>query len=260
MIFISHTESDKPVVEPVALRLQEIFGEDAVFYDSWSIRPGDGIIAKMNDGLANPRFVFFFVSEASLKSKMVELEWQNSLMKATKGQCKMIPIRVDGSPMPALLIQTLYIDMFSNGVEVATRQIIDVIQGTKGFEPAHARFSNLTWSEEGDRSKEVLVTIRASHLMEPNPQFLVLMNNDDKQVGIRLADGKPHVGGFNSGVVVSGHKVNAFAIAPIIGAITPRHPVQISISSKDGSPIILRGIMHRSSGDEYTSIPPDKHF
>lgn len=90
MIFISHTHTDKPVVEPVALRLRDIFGEEMVFYDSWSIRPGDGIIEKMNAGLTDPRFVFFFVSEASLKSKMVELEWQNGLMKATKGQCKII--------------------------------------------------------------------------------------------------------------------------------------------------------------------------
>ena len=79
MIFISHTHADKPVVEPVAVSLAEIFGEEKVFYDSWSIRPGDGIIQKMNAGLTDPRFVFFFVSEASLISKMVELEWQTSL-------------------------------------------------------------------------------------------------------------------------------------------------------------------------------------
>lgn len=260
MIFISHTHSDKPVVEPVALHLREIFGEDKVFYDSWSIRPGDGIFEKINIGLADPRFVFFFVSESSLKSKMVEIEWQNALMKATKGNCKIIPVRVDGSPMPSLLTQTLYIDMFSNGIGVATQQIIGVIQGTKGFEPTHEKFSNLTWSAESDSAKKTVVSICASHLMEPNPYFLVLLDNDDGQAAVGLADEGPSIGGYNPGVVVSGHKVNAWAIAPMGGAITPKHPLRITITSNDGSAIVLRGIMHKSSGDEYTIIPPRKTF
>lgn len=260
MIFISHTYTDKPVVEPVALRLREIFGEGKVFYDSWSIRPGDGIIERMNDGLTDPRFVFFFVSEASLKSKMVELEWQNALMKATKGQCKIIPVRVDGSPMPALLTQTLYIDMFSNGIDVATQQIVGVIQETKGFEPAHESFSNLTWSAKGIPTKEIVISIRASHLMEPNPFFAVLLDNDDGQAQVKLTDSSPSIGGYNPGVVVSGQKVNLWAIAPMAGAITTKHPLQITVSSKDGSAISILGVMHKSSGDEFTSIPLTNTF
>ena len=50
MIFLSHTHDDKPVVEPVALQLRKIFCEKKVFYDPWSIQPGDGFIEKMNDG------------------------------------------------------------------------------------------------------------------------------------------------------------------------------------------------------------------
>jgi hypothetical protein len=38
MIFLSHTHTDNPVVEPVALQLREIFGTQNVFYDSWSIQ------------------------------------------------------------------------------------------------------------------------------------------------------------------------------------------------------------------------------
>lgn len=260
MIFISHTKTDKPVVEPVALKLREIFGEESVFYDSWSIQPGEGIIEKMNDGMTEPKFVFFFVSEESLKSKMVSIEWQNALLKATKGQCKIIPVRVDGSPMPALLSQTLYIDLYSNGIERATQQIIGVIQGTKGFEPAHENFSNLTWQVDGDTSSEIVVTIKASHLMEPNPFFLVLMDNDKSQATVRLINSGPSTGGFNEGVVVAGKKMNAWAIAPMGGAITPKHPLKITISSKGESAIALRGIMHKSSGDEYSAIPRTKSF
>lgn len=260
MIFISHTHSDKPVVEPVAIKLKEIFGEERVFYDSWSIQPGDGIIEKMNDGLTNPKYVFFFVSAASLKSKMVNLEWQNALMKATKGDCKIIPIRIDDSSMPALLTQTLYIDMYSQGLDVAIQQIIGVVQGTKGFEPAHSNFSNLTWSVSGNPFSELLVTITASHFMEPNPYFLVLMDNTNKDVTVGLNDDAPHTGGYNEAINVSGNIVNGWAIAPLGGAITPKHPFKIKVKSLAGNMISLRGIMHKSSGDGYFSIPPTNPF
>ena len=59
MIFLSHTHDDKPFVEPIAIKLKDIFGQDKVFYDSWSIQPGDGIIDRMNEGLTAPDFVFF---------------------------------------------------------------------------------------------------------------------------------------------------------------------------------------------------------
>ena len=46
-IFISHNYKDKPIIEPVAIKLGEIYGRENVFYDSWTIQPGDGIIDKM---------------------------------------------------------------------------------------------------------------------------------------------------------------------------------------------------------------------
>ena len=59
-------------MEPIALRLRDIFGQENVFYDSWSIQPGDGIIDKMNDGLTQCKLFFFFVSNNSLNSEMVK--------------------------------------------------------------------------------------------------------------------------------------------------------------------------------------------
>jgi hypothetical protein len=59
-------------VEPIALRLRDIFGQENVFYDSWAIQPGDGIIDKMNNGLTQCKLFFFFVSNNSLNSEMVK--------------------------------------------------------------------------------------------------------------------------------------------------------------------------------------------
>ena len=57
-IFLSHTHADKALVEPIAELLAQAFGRDTVFYDSWSIQPGDGMVDKMNEALGECR-VFF---------------------------------------------------------------------------------------------------------------------------------------------------------------------------------------------------------
>ncbi|MER9319439.1 toll/interleukin-1 receptor domain-containing protein [Mesorhizobium sp. M0659] len=257
MIFLSHNHADKPVIEPVALRLREIFGQDKVFYDSWSIQPGDGIIDKMNEGLTSPKFVFFFVSGKSLQSNMVKLEWQNALYKATKGECKIIPVRVDGSTMPPVLLQNVYIDMFANGIEAAIVQIVNVIQGNNTFTPQHMGFSNLTYSFSGNPSVAVDIVISASHLMEPNPSFLVLIDNEEGEIIIEMNGGVPHRGGFNKGITLdNGIVVNGFAIAPLGGAITPKMPTKLKITPQQGKLVAFRGVLHQASYDEWKAIPP----
>lgn len=47
---------------------------------------------------------------------MVKLEWQNALYAASKGKMRILPVRVDGSTMPPVLMQTLYIDMHTVGL------------------------------------------------------------------------------------------------------------------------------------------------
>ena len=141
-IFISHNYKDKPIIEPVAIKLGEIYGRENVFYDSWTIQPGDGIIDKMNDGLLECDF-FFFVSKNSLQSKMVRLEWQNALLKATNNTAKLIPVKLDDCLMPAILMQNLYIDIFGKGLEFGFRQIVDVINHQNTFQEQFPTYENV---------------------------------------------------------------------------------------------------------------------
>lgn len=253
-IFLSHTHSDKPVIEPIAIRLRDIFGQENVFYDAWSIQPGDGIIKKMNDGLEAPDFVFFFVSSASLNSKMVELEWQNALFASTKGKVKIIPVRVDGASMPPLLTQNVWIDLFAQGIEVAIQQMVSVVQGMNTFTPQHQGFSNLTYSV-AEAGLDTILTVRASHLMEPITMFVVVVENGDDEISCSLADGAPHFGGFNANIMNSnGVQLNGIAISPMGGAITPAHPLTIKLSPVS-KPIVFRGLMHKESTDRYKFLP-----
>ncbi|MFJ7811092.1 toll/interleukin-1 receptor domain-containing protein [Pseudomonas asiatica] len=256
-IFLSHNHADKPVVEPVALRLAQIFGESAVFYDSWSIRPGDGIIDQMNKGLEAPEFVFFFVSANSLGSQMVRLEWQNALHSATHGKTRMIPVRVDGSAMPALLTQTLYIDMFTAGLEAAIAQIVSVTQGNSSFTPQHQGFSNLTYSTVEEAGGSIALTIKASHLMEPNGSFMIATCNAESELSCSMTNGQPHSGGFQKDAFngSDGTTLNGILFRMMGGAITPAHPLRITINKQQTAALSVIAVFHEVGENKWSPIP-----
>ncbi len=255
-IFLSHNHNDKPIVEPIALRLANIFGEDQVFYDSWSISPGDGIIDRMNKGLEAPEFVFFFVSATSLQSGMVKLEWQNALYSATKGKTRIIPVRVDGTPMPPVLMQTLYIDMHTVGLEAAIAQIVSVAQGNASFTPQYQGFSNLTFTATTSPSGVIDITIRASHLMEPNPTFMLLVGNPETEI-VWEAPGAPgFYSGFNNGLRLNdGTTHNGILMRPMNATLTPAYPVRLRLSRKGAAAIDFRGVLHQVSEHQWNPIP-----
>lgn len=256
-IFLSHNHKDKPLVEAIALKLADIFGQEQVFYDSWSIKPGDGIIDQMNKGLEAPEYVFFFVSANSLESGMVKLEWQNALYAASKGKTRIVPVRVDGSEMPAVLRQTLFIDMHTVGLEVAIAQIVAVTQGSASFTPQHQGFSNLSYVQTNGGDGSVEIVIRASHLMEPNPNFAFVTMNNDGEIKRTLGNEQPHVGGFNKDAVTlpTGQLVNAIAMRPLGGALTPAHPIRVKFEKTGSTSIAILGVFHQKSEAEWVPVP-----
>ncbi|MBL4598682.1 MAG: toll/interleukin-1 receptor domain-containing protein [Rhizobiaceae bacterium] len=254
-IFLSHNFSDKPIVEAVAVKLTGIFGEDQVFYDSWSIKPGDGIIDQMNKGLEAPEFVFFFVSANSLDSGMVRLEWQNALYSASKGHTRIIPVRVDGTAMPPVLMQTLYIDMHTIGLDPAIAQIVSVTQGNASFTPQHQGFSNLSYSVLTEENGTKKIVVNASHLLEPNPHFLVLIGNSEGELTWKMG-GSPFIGGFDPGYVLTdGSKHNGINMKPLSQALSPNYPLRIELKQTGTTTIDFRGILHQKSEHSWIPVP-----
>jgi hypothetical protein len=151
-IFISHSHKDKHLVEPIAIELDKVSGIDHIFYDSWSVQPTDtGIIDKINKGLTKANIFFYFVSKNSLESKMVELEWQNALCLEVKGGMKFVAVKLDDCVMPAVLTQKLYIDYNGKGVQIALKEMIDVIHERNTF----SAYKDTGLKEYGkDRDKE----------------------------------------------------------------------------------------------------------
>ncbi|MCG7654364.1 toll/interleukin-1 receptor domain-containing protein [Alteromonas sp. Cnat2-8] len=254
MIFLSHNYNDKPVVEQIAIRLKELFGQDKVFYDAWSIQPGDGIIDRMNQGLGDCELFLFFVSKNSLQSKMVELEWQNAVIKASQGKTKIIPVKLDDCMMPPILMQSLYIDLYGQGLEVALRQVVDVTSGRNTFQKGPQEFSNMrayAYQKEG----KTYVECHAEFYLEPISSFLILTHNSESEIQFNCLSSSMTYGGFNPNIKLNdGREYNAQAVR-IERNTAPGFPFVMEISPQNGSEVKLAGVMHEKKQGEYRMLP-----
>jgi len=254
VIFISHTHKDKQIVDTIAQRLAAVFGQENIFYDSWSIQPGDGTIDKMDEGLRNCKFFFFFVSKNSLMSKMVKLEWQNAIIKATRSDVRIIPVKLDDCLMPDILLQTLYIDIFGQGLENGIRQMVDVIEGRSTYQPGTQVYQNVRGYITGGL-KELTVEFRAETYLEPISRYLILVGNDEGEVEIKCQSDGMFSQGFNNDMQLStGLKTNALFVGVERGT-APGFPLVVKLIQKTEQPIKLNGLMRAVRQDEFREIP-----
>ncbi len=253
-IFISHNRMDKAIVEPIAIRLAKIYGQDSVFYDSWSIQPGDGIIDKMNSGLFQCDYFFVFVSKNSLQSKMVQLEWQNALLKATNGLVKLVPVKLDDCLMPAILMQTLYVDIFGKGLEYGFRQIVDVINNKNVFRGEYQTYENIRAKING-KGDSLEIEIAALTYFEPMARFLILIDCRPEEVDIKSSSDSVRMTGAQSDIALNnGFKCNAL-FESVSRGISPGFPYRVEIHHKEKQPFQCFGIMRAISDSEYRMIP-----
>lgn len=256
-IFISHNCNDKAIIEPIAIKLASIYGKDSVFYDSWSIQPGEGIIEKMNTGLFECDYFFFFVSKNSLQSNMVKLEWQNALLKATHNTVKLVPVKLDDCMMPTILLQNLYIDIFGKGLEVGFRQIVDVINNQNTFQATYQTYENvrakITKIDKGYR-----VEVSAITYFEPMARFMILIDCPTNKVkSICISDGMRTMGRQDNLTLNNGLVCNAL-FESVSRGIAPGFPYCIEITSDEDEHFICHGVMRAISQDEYRMIPVER--
>ena len=107
-VFISHNTADKErFVNGLAERLRDAGVE--VWYDKWELLPGDSLVDLIfNEGLGHSDVVIAVLSSNSIESNWVRKELNVATIKTIWGQCKIIPVVLDGVPVPESLIDTLY--------------------------------------------------------------------------------------------------------------------------------------------------------
>ena len=145
----------------------------------------------MNLALGACKLFLFFVSTNSLQSNMVKLEWQNAVMRAASSDMKIIPVKLDACLMPAILLQTLYINLYGEGIEVALRQIVDIAQGNPISSRWLQQFHNLR-AYAYKKDDITVVECCAEVYLEPISNFLFLIANQENELlsyGLRSGSG-----------------------------------------------------------------------
>jgi hypothetical protein len=182
LIFLSHAHEDKDLVGVIAEELRKTYGQDKVFYDSWSMKPGESLIGGMNKGLENCAYFFLFMSEISLKKPMVRLEWHNALLASLQDSSHFIPVRIDNISPPTILTTTLYLDMYNRGLPQTIEDMKLLIAGKGLYNPSNIKpFQNLQVIVETEKGKSLKISILAKKLMEPVNRF-AFYTSDDKEI------------------------------------------------------------------------------
>lgn len=240
MIFLSHNYKDKDVVGPIATRLANKYGRENVFYDSWSIKPGDGIIERMNNGLEKCKYFFFFISENSLKSGMVSLEWQSALHKSIRGKIRFIPIKIDNSNQPTILIDKLYIDMYNKGMEQTYQSVIDIIENNE-TNIYNEKYFNVYCDVIKISESEIDVVVKAKRFVENQPLIDISFLNDINEIDFKAVASPEKASyvsiteGF-SGKIQNGN--NCKGLKMISQNLTPEVPLYFKIKNVKGNKII----------------------
>ena len=189
-IFISYNHKDASIVDMISRRLELEFGRNNIFYDAWSIQPGDSIIGKMNDGLEMFTTFFFFISPNSLESKMVSLEWQTALNLAVNNDLKFVAVRIANCNPPAILSDKLYIDLFGEGMDSAVEKMKCVVKSESTYRPLEDA-QNIIATTAVINPKTIRITIEARMYAEANPTFAFACANslDDFSVCFNVSEG-----------------------------------------------------------------------
>lgn len=101
-VFCSHRSIDKPRVREIARKLREA-GIDA-WFDEWEIKPGDDVVAAINNGLAACDVGLVFFSNEVEHGKWVQAEISAITAQAIEDGKPVIPVLLEpGVPVPPLL-------------------------------------------------------------------------------------------------------------------------------------------------------------
>lgn len=244
MIFISHNHKDKEIVTPIANRLADIFGKETVFYDDWSLRPGDSLTKEVNKALQDTQFFFLFVTQNSLDSEMVSMEWQPALIKQTKGDCRFIPIRLQNIQMPSILADRIFIDAVLIGFEATIRQVVEVVTNQQREKGYTSEFSNLYWTIHNEGPNDMSILIHASYFMEPRANFLIMVPSNVTGVNIRPVPERMYSGGFQERPLHRSTE-NGVYIRLIGETLTPDAPLGLLLQWPAGVTPTVTNVLHQ---------------
>ncbi len=110
-VFISYSYQDKAFVEWLYKNLKH--SDIDIWYDSAELQLGDSIKDKISEGIQSCSTFIVVLSNSSKSSKWVGYELNSALLlSAIKKGIRIIPLKIDDSPVPSDLSRFLYVDFY----------------------------------------------------------------------------------------------------------------------------------------------------
>jgi hypothetical protein len=173
---------------------------------------------------------------------MVSLEWYNALMLATSGKLRIVPVRAEDIPLPVLLTDRLYIDLYTQGLEAAIRQMVDLLSDTSAAIAGPPAFSNLE-ANLSEVDCGLSVVVRALHFMEPTAEVAVMLANAPGDFAIEVPDELQH-GTFDASTTLADGTAVAGKVVSLVRAITPKKPMALIVRRLGAAQLQLVGVFH----------------
>jgi hypothetical protein len=126
-VFLSHNKADKRAAREFAAVLA-LEGID-VWFDEWTISAGDSIVGSIEQGLRQSSHLLLLWSKHAKRSKWVTAELRAALVRSlSKGKIRIIPICLDGTPLPPLLRDLKYIRK-KRSADATRRELVLAVTG-----------------------------------------------------------------------------------------------------------------------------------
>ena len=132
-VFLSHTSSDKDVVEPIGAFLAK--RGLTVWLDAWSMTPGDSLINKIAEGLESSDRIVVFLSPDSVESNWVRKEVATGLVMELAeekglGDKFIVPALLVPCKIPIMLRDKLYANFTNKAFDAACEELLLGIAST----------------------------------------------------------------------------------------------------------------------------------
>jgi len=127
-VFCCHSSLDKDVVKPIALSLKHE-GHD-VFLDEWSLVPGDSLVEKIPQAIAESGVFIIFLSQASKDSPWCKRELAVAVSQMIKSsRVRLFAYRLERVDAPLVIDDMLYIDAVALGPYEALELLKLAVEG-----------------------------------------------------------------------------------------------------------------------------------
>jgi hypothetical protein len=108
-IFLSHNSADKEYVRRLAAALA-VAGAH-VWFDEWTIRPGDSVPGAIDEGLSEFEIFALVWSQAASSSRWVKTEMEAAVTRWIEDpSIRLVPVLLDKTPVPVILRAVRYIN------------------------------------------------------------------------------------------------------------------------------------------------------